>query len=323
MLRHRTGNGTSTAADFLARCFTPDETIALLVRRESPNQTIQQIAPLEHALAPRYLAWLAHENSTGANVYVAANPLRSGSRKRTKECIAAVRHLYLDLDTDGEARLISLRVSDAVPPPNAVLSTSLGKYQILWRVAGFTLEQQESALKLLAITFGGDPACTDCNRVLRLPGFLNCKYDPAHPVTVEYPGDSTWNAGDCRLDILAADAIHSFGAITARKQSSDHSNSEHDWAWVLHELARGKDAVKLTRKLASRRSDKPNPLYYAQRTVDVASARLWLIEGIPIDDVVTLLEVRRRFEVPVALGRARAREIAQTAQRMITRIKIA
>ena len=70
-------------------------------------------------------------------------------------------------------------------------------------------------------------------------------------------------------------------------------------------------------------SDKPNPLYYAQRTVDVASARLWLIEGIPIDDVVTLLEVRRRFEIPIALCRARAREIAQTAQRMIARRKIA
>jgi hypothetical protein len=227
------------------------------------------------------------------------------------------------LDTDGEARLTSLRASDAVPPPNAVLSTSLGKYQILWRVDGFTLEQQESALKLLAITFGGDPACTDCNRVLRLPGFLNCKYDPAYPVTVEYPGDSTWNSDDFRLDILAADAILSPRAITARKQPGNHSNSEHDWTWVLHELARGKDAAKLTRKLASRRSDKPNPLYYAQRTVDVASARLWLIEGVPIDDVVTLLEVRRRFEIPIALCRARAREIAQTAQRMIARRKIA
>jgi hypothetical protein len=45
-----------------------------------------------------------------------------------------VRHLYLDLDTDGEARLASLRASDAVPTPNAIVSTSLGKYQILWRV---------------------------------------------------------------------------------------------------------------------------------------------------------------------------------------------
>src|SRR5580693_3849552 len=292
MPQPNTQNATATAADFLTRCFSSAETIALLLRHEFPTVTTQRIVQLETALAPRYLAWLARENAAGANVYVAANPLRSDSRKRTKECIVAVRHLYLDLDTDGEDRLTSLRASDAVPPPNAILSTSPGKYQILWRVDGFTLEQQESALKLLAITFGGDPACTDCNRVFR-------------------------------LDILAADAIHSYGAITARKHSSDHSNSEHDWAWVLHELARGKDAVKLTRKLASRRADKPNPLYYAQRTVDVASARLWLIEGIPIDDVVTLLEVRRRFEIPIALCRARAREIAQTAQRMIARRKIA
>ncbi len=34
---------------------------------------------------------MAHENSTGANIYVAANPLRSGSRKRTKESIASLR----------------------------------------------------------------------------------------------------------------------------------------------------------------------------------------------------------------------------------------
>jgi RepB DNA-primase from phage plasmid len=314
---------TTTAADFLTRCFGPGETIALLLRREDPATTIQRIVQLETAIEPRYLGWLAQENAAGANIYVAANPLRADSRKRTKECIASVRHLYLDLDTDGETRLSSLRASDAVPPPNAVLSTSLGKYQILWRVDGFTLEQQESALKLLAITFGGDPACTDCNRVLRLPGFVNCKYDPAYPVTVEYPGNSVWNADDFRLDILAADAILSSRTFTARKRSSNHTNSEHDWAWVLHELARGKDAAKLTRKLASRRADKPNPLYYAQRTVDVASARLWLIEGIPADDVVTLLEVRRRFEIPIALCRARAREIAQTAQRMIARRKIA
>jgi hypothetical protein len=142
-------------------------------------------------------------------------------------------------------------------------------------------------------------------------------------VTVEYPGDSTWNSDDFQLDILAADAVLSSRAITARNRPSNRTNSEHDWAWVLHELAHGKDAAKLTRKLASRRSDKPNPLYYAQRTVDVASARLWLIEGVPVDDVITMLQVRRRFEIPIALCSARAREIALTAQRMIARRKIA
>jgi len=253
---------------------------------------------------------------------VGANPLRAGSRNRTKESIATVRHLYLDLDHDGEARIASLRASDAVPTPSAILSTSRGKYQILWRVEGFTFAQQESALKLLARVFGGDPACTDCNRVLRLPGFLNSKYDPAYQVTVEYPSDSTWNAGDFRLDISASDAMLLSRAIPSRQPPGELTNSEHDWAWVLGELAHGKDAAKLTRTLASRRSDKPNPLYYAQRTVDLASARLWLVAGIPADDVVAMLEVRRRFEIPAALGSARAREIAQTAQMMIARRRL-
>ena len=67
---------------------------------------------LERALAPRYLGWLAHENHSGANIYVAANPLLSGSRKRTKDCIASIRHLYIDIDVDGEARLAALRASE-------------------------------------------------------------------------------------------------------------------------------------------------------------------------------------------------------------------
>jgi hypothetical protein len=100
--------------------------------------------------------------------------------------------------------------------------------------------------------------------------------------------------------------------------TSKHTNSEDDWAWVLHELANGKDPKKLTRSLASRRADNPCPLDYAQRTVDLASARLWLIQGIPMDQIATMLEVRRRREIPGELCSARAHAIAQTAQRMIT-----
>ncbi|MGA3133825.1 MAG: DNA-primase RepB domain-containing protein [Terracidiphilus sp.] len=155
------------AKDFLARCFAPGSTIALLLRTEIPAKTQQRVIMLEQALAPRYLGWLAHQNHHGANVYVAANPLRSGSRKRTKESIASVRHVYLDIDADGDTRLAMLRASTAVPPASAVLSTSPGKYQVFWRVEGFGFEQQEITLKRLAIAFGGDPACTDCNRVLR------------------------------------------------------------------------------------------------------------------------------------------------------------
>ena len=312
------------AASFLRRCFALEETIAILLRSQDAAAPMQRVVRLESVLETRYMAWLSYENQHGRNnIYVAANPLRPGSRKRAKECIASVRHLYIDIDTDGDVRLAALRASELVPPPTSILSTSLGKYQVLWRVEGFDFARQEQTLKLLAVAFGGDPACTDCNRVLRVPGFLNRKYDPAHRVTVEYPDDSIWTPADFRLDAGAVDAMYCASASSSRKPPLKHSHSESDWTWVLHELAHGKDALTLMHELASRRSDKPNPLYYAQRTIDVASARLWFIEGSSFDDVIAMLESRRRFELPAALCSARAREIATTAQRMISHRKTA
>ncbi len=304
-----------SAREFLTRCFQPGDTTALLLRREEPAKVTQRIVSLETVLASRYLSWLAYENSSGMNIYVAANPMRPGTRKRTKESIAEVRHLYLDIDFDGKARLAAVRASDAVPTPTAVLGTSPGKYQVLWRVQGFDFEQQEAMLKQLAISFGGDPACTDRNRVLRLPGFHNRKYVPAHVITVEYPSNAVWSLGDFRLDIEALSPHPKIPVIRPATQT----HSEQDWAWVLAELSSGQDADETTRTLASRRSDKPNPLYYAQRTVDIASARLWLTEGASIEYVIAELVDRRRSEITAALCSARAREIATTAQQMIAR----
>jgi hypothetical protein len=311
------------AANFLTRCFAPCETIALLLRREDAPRPQQRVVTLEQVLALRYMAWLTFENDNGANIYVSANPLRAGSRKRTKECIASVRHLYIDIDEDGDARLAALRASDQVPAPTTILSTSPDKYQALWRVAGFDFEHQEQMLKLIAQAFGGDPACTDCNRVLRIPGFYNRKYSPAHRVAVEYPADATYGPADFRLDNVTGSSVLPLRGNARKSPTGKHSHSEDDWAWVCARLTHGQDARKLTHELIVRRPDKADPVYYAQRTVDVASACLWLAEGIPIDDVITMLEVRRRFEIPAALCSARAREIAATAQRMIARRKTA
>jgi hypothetical protein len=311
------------AHEFLTRSFTPGETLAVLLRGEYPARTQQRIVRFECAVAPRYLRWMAYENARGANVYVAANPLRFGSRKRTKQSIDEVRHLYIDIDTDGDARLAAIRSSNAVPIPSTILSTSPGKYQVLWQVDNFRFAEQERLLKLLAIMFGGDSACTDCNRVLRLPGFLNHKYDPLHLVTAKYPSNSVYKPEDFRLDDALIESVPICPRRAAPISPGEKTNSENDWAWIARELAAGKDPVTLTRVLAQRRPDKPNPLYYAQRTIDVASARLWLLEGIPFCDIVTMLEVRRRFEIPSTLNLARAHEIARTAQHMISRQKIA
>jgi len=139
---------------------------------------------------------------------------------------------------------------------------------------------------------------------------------PSRSVFDQRPNDSIWASDNFRLDAIKMDIPLCAPAIPSRKPPSRHGNSGNDWAWICDQLAHGKDAIKLTRELACRRSDKPNPAYYAQRTVHVASARLWLLEGIRIDDVITTLEGRRRFEIPTTIAGARAREIATTAERM-------
>jgi RepB DNA-primase from phage plasmid len=227
---------------------------------------------------------------SGAKIYVTANPHRSDGRKRNKDSIATVRHLSLDFDIDGEARLTSLRTSDTVRTPTAVLSTSLGRYQTLCHIDNFTFERQENTLKLPAVPFGGDRACMDRKRVLRLPGFRNCKNDPPYPVTVKYPCDSTSNLGDFRLDIPAANALPLPHAIPSRKHPGKHTNSEHDWAWILHELAHGKDSAKLTRTFASRAR-----ITLSHRP-DFASTKAFRWRTF-----VTLLAVPRRSEIASAL----------------------
>ena len=312
---------TTIATEFLTRCFRPVETIAMLLRREEPARIVQRIVRLEQATAQAYMRWLAHENASGVNIYVAANPLRSGSRKRTKGSIAEVRHLYIDIDADGDARLATLRASDTIPEPHAIITTSPGKYQVLWSVEGFDFAHQESALKQLASAFGGDAACTDCNRVIRVPGFHNAKYTPAQAVTVEYLPGSAAKPEDFRLAFGSPSALLPLRGSAPVSASGKHTDSERDWAWVLSELCSGKDAAQLAEALAVRRADKPNPLYYAQRTVDMASARLALLAGTPIHDVITRLEARRSDTLPAPLCSARAREIAQTAAHMIARQK--
>ena len=193
--------------------------------------------------------------------------------------MAKVRHLYLDLDTNGEAKLAAIRSSNTVPIPTAIVSTSAGKYQVLWRVESIPLEQQESLLKVLAFTFGGDPACTDCNRVVRLPGFLNQKYTPAHVVSVEYPSESTSHSEDFKLADPMPNPDVFRVPIEPAKPTGKHSNSEQDWAWILRELASGKDPVKLTRTLTEKRLGKAESRVLRaanrRRRIGVALAEGW------------------------------------------------
>jgi hypothetical protein len=305
------------AEEFLCEWFDAGDTFALLLRHAGPSRTRQRIVRRDDLLKSNYLGWLAHENAHGTNVYFSVNPLLSDARKRTKNSIAEARALYLDLDEDGDRKMAALRASGNVPPPSFLIRTSPGKYQTLWRVRGFTIPEQEGMLKVLAATFGGDRACTDCARVLRLPGFFNRKYAPACRVTLESDGiPVVYSPRDFKLGVpsvmLTNPSIKSVQLPRGRA-----TQSEHDWAWVMAQLEAAVPSHVIVRTLIALRCDKPNPLYYAVRTVDVASAVLWARKGIVSQDIIRQLEKRNS-----SLSNHCAAEIAATAFRFVQRTPI-
>ena len=83
---------------------------------------------------------------------------------------------------------------------------------------------------------------------------------------------------------------------------------------VLATLRTGVDPSKLARELARRH---PGGAGSARRLVDTASVRLWLADGASIADVLTMLEVRHRFDLSPANSRAYAVSILCAAQAQI------
>lgn len=144
---------------------------------------------------------------TGAKIGFALKPLRSVSRKRSKENITRMFGLCIDFDIGGQARFTSIRAWDAISAGSAFISALSGKYQVLWRTDCTTLERTGRHAETALITIVSAPYCTDCNRIFHLPRFPNCRYDPAYPVAVKYPSDSIGTPGDFRLDIAAANAM--------------------------------------------------------------------------------------------------------------------
>jgi len=264
-----------SASEYVRKLFEPADRTAIVVRNRSTGQTIQRIATAETIAGHNFQTWLAGQNARGSDIFIGMNPLRDDAHSRTKNNINDIRHLYLDLDREGDASLDAIRVSADVPAPNFVLDTSPGKHQVVWRVSGLRQDEAESLLRSLANQFGGDPAATDSTRVLRLPGFVNRKLPEEFMVQARQQSESVYQIRD--FAILEGPAAASRDRATARAPMSDNhkSQSERDWAYAKRALARGDDAEVGIRTIADYRSeDKADPNYYARRTVTKARAEL-------------------------------------------------
>ena len=206
-----------------------------------------------------------------------------------------IRHLYLDLDKEGQRKLAAIYEEAAVPHPNYVLHTSPEKYQVIWRVTGIAQNDAEDLLRGLARRFGGDPAATDATRVFRLPGFNNKKHEKNFQVKLAAGTlpEPIYHQSDFGIEPIASElgtaARTNIPAPTEPSWASANTQSERDWAYAIRHLRHGDNPEDIIRKIATYRatdrydskdisrlvsSSKPNPRYYAEHTVSRAMAHL-------------------------------------------------
>jgi len=270
-----------SASEYVLALFEPTDNVAVLARNRRTGQTVQRITTAETVADPEFQFSLRRQNSAGADIFVGMNPIKDGAYSRTKDNIREIRHLYLDLDSNGDQALEAIRNSVEVPAPNFVLDTSPDKHQVVWRVSGFSQDEAESLLHSLANQFGGDPAATDATRVLRLPGFANKKYDEEFVVQVLHESNQIYHSRNFTVQEDSPETPRHLGDESGRRLPQGHkSQSEHDWAYAKRALARGDDPEVVIQRVADYRSeDKDDPNYYARHTVMKAQAELLRQKG--------------------------------------------
>jgi hypothetical protein len=258
-------------ARYMRENFRPQDRIAVVLIQKETHRVVQRVATVERVVSTEFQAWLRHENASRFEVYVSMNALKEGSRSRTKDDVAEIRHVYLDFDDNGTAAVQALLKRDDVPQPNYLVNSSPDKWQVVWKVEGFAQEEAERLMRHMVRETGADPAATDSSRVLRLPGFANHKYGRPFVVSVELRATETYRPEHFpRLptEEQGGRRIADRGAAREARGSSEVTQSERDWAYARRALARGESPDKVRAAIAAFRvGQKADVNQYAERTV--------------------------------------------------------
>ena len=271
---------TVTSWDFIKDNYDPDDRLAIVIKNHHKNRVIQRIDTARNIASPNFQKWLRFQNVNGGCVYLSTNCLRPGATGRTRSDIQAIRHVYLDIDVNGQAVLEKVLNDPRIPKPNYVLDTSPGKFQTLWKVQDFSLGQAESLQRAMAAEFGADQAVVDAARVLRVPGLYNKKYPEPHQVTATRYSVEVYRPEQFRINVQEFSSEGAYRTATVKATSSQTeqgktiSQSERDWAYAKRKLSMGVDPEEVIRAIAEYRPEKWKPEAYARRTVEKALAEL-------------------------------------------------
>lgn len=152
-----------------------------------PNGAVRSLASRD---SDRIEEFLHRNDRPGAGLYFCVGTLRDGANGRSKANVGWIAGLHADLDYkdhDIAPEEILRRINQAALPASFVVGTGGGLHAYwLFRegeaATPETVTRVEAALRQLADHIGGDLACAECARLMRVPGTTNFKRET--PATV-------------------------------------------------------------------------------------------------------------------------------------------
>lgn len=158
--------------DFLTAIFD-DEDVIEFRPLNPPGNKWATLAEL-----PAVVSWLTSINARQRQIYFGANP-RRGANCSDAAGVRLARCLFADFDGGTHYEDAMSRIKAAgLPMPTAVLNSG-GGIHAWWRLDAPTEDAAawSRRMKALAAALGSDQSIHDWPRIMRLPGFINWKYD--------------------------------------------------------------------------------------------------------------------------------------------------
>jgi len=162
----------SQCQDFFAAIFDPSDVIEFRPLKPTSKRW-STLAEL-----PEIVEWLLKLNAQGAQCYFGANPRKQAGESK-EDGVALARCLFADFDGGVTVEEAWSRIKAAgLPMPTGTVVTG-GGVHCWWRLKEPTTDRVawSARQKALAQALGSDQSVHDWPRIMRLPGFVNTKYE--------------------------------------------------------------------------------------------------------------------------------------------------
>lgn len=161
-----------SAQDVINAIFNPDDTVCLRIfddRKEGIFTGAKMSVEAGKFFAVE--STLKEHNKQHHGIFFVVN-----SGGQTDDSITRINAQFVEMDDktfeEQQARI------DAFPLPPSMIIRTRKSLHTYWFVKDAKVAKFRPIQKALVQYFGGDPACVNESRVMRLPGFYHCKKDP-------------------------------------------------------------------------------------------------------------------------------------------------